>query len=315
MPHLTSHAPQSAPTRMPMRAFTLVELMVVVVILGGLLALVIPAAQSLSVGAQAAAEQSSARQVVSAWRSWSFAHDGRLLPGRHDEGVSGALPATESPVIYNGQPVADESRVRWLWRLVPYLDDPERALWAGAHRDFYRNAITSDTTGFYTATLHPSFGINAEWLGGMQSNDSDTWTLSQFIQSQDDGARPLFAETISRLKRPAELVAFASSRGLHSDSHGGSGRPVEGWWRLSSPYRITGSGSEAAWARDDNGNWVVPDEASDPASSGFVSARHGGKVVVAAPDGAVHREAFEELTDMLRWSDDATHRDWAPALP
>ena len=191
------------------------------IILAILAALILPAITAVSGAAQTSHERSAARGLVAGWRQWALEHDGRLLPGQLD--LSAPLPPSEAPVSWNGTPIPEIARRRWLWRLMPYLADPEAMLWVNDQDAFHENAIANapnPADGVYLATLHPSFGLNADFLGGRQSNACDTWTLSQYILSQDEGARPLYTDTFA----PA-----ASSRRPHRIRF--KSRAIPGWGR------------------------------------------------------------------------------------
>ncbi len=311
MPHASMKQPCVTRT-----GFTLVELMVVVTIVGVLAAIVVPAATSVSAAAHTARERAAARGLVAGWRQWSLEHDGRLMPGQTD--LATPLPSHESPQVWNGTEIPEIARRRWIWRLAGYLDDAPSTLWVNDQDSFHENAIANaadPADGVYLATLHPSLGLNTDFLGGRQSNACDTWTLTEYIRSQDEGARPLFSESLARIRRPAELIAFASSRGPFQDS--GAERIIEGFWRLTPPWKPAVGGSAPRWQRTEHDTFQMPTGQDDPESvGGFISARHaGGKVVIAAPDGHVAVEPFESLGSMRRWSDDATRPEWAPSLP
>jgi len=293
--------------------FTLMELMVVVAILGVLIALVLPAANGLQSASQAAVEQSAARGLVGAWRSWSMDHQGQLIPGQ--TAMDTPLSPSEAPVMWNNTPIPEIARRRWIWRLLPWMDSPEDSLWVGDQASFWENTIANapdPAEGVYLTTLHPSFGLNTDFLGGRQTPASDTWALSQYVQSTDEGARPFYSDSLARIRKPANLIAFASSRG---PVDGGSGRILEGYWRLEPPWKPAAGGSAPRWATE-NGTFVAPDPQTDPATvGGYLSPRHNDRIVVAAPDGHVSMEPFEALGSMQRWADGATGPHWAPSLP
>ena len=287
--------------------------MVVVAIIGLLTAIVIPAASLMQGAAHATDEVAIARRTTHAWQAWSTDHDGRLLPGQVALDVP--LSPSDSPTQVNGVTIPEIARRRWLWRLHSYFDNPNQTLWGGSQQSWRAHVMDGagdPTTRLYVASLHPTMGMNAEWIGGRQSNESDTWSLTQFMQMQDPLATPLFAESLAQLKRPADLVLFASARGQDTAS---GGQHIEGWWRIEPPFRPGASGGQASWDTTDSGGFTVPDMASDPAASGFVSARHNGRTVVASPDGSVKVESFDRLGDMSRWADAAWSWDWSPQLP
>jgi prepilin-type processing-associated H-X9-DG protein len=218
---------------------------------------------------------------------------------------------------WNGTAIPEIARRRWIWQLHSYLDDPDACLWVNDQETFHENAIANaadPADGVYLATLHPSFGLNTDFLGGRQSNACDTWTLSEYIRSQDEGARPLYSDSLARIRRPADLIAFASSRGPFTDAN--ATRTIEGFWRLNPPWKPAAGGSAPRWATNGNGGFAVPADGTDPGLvGGFLSPRHGGRIVVAAPDGHVSLQPFEAMGNMRRWADAATGPHWAPSLP
>ncbi|MCH2136537.1 MAG: type II secretion system GspH family protein [Phycisphaerales bacterium] len=289
------------------------ELLVVIAMVGVLTAIVVPAATSLQGTAQMADELSIARRTTQAWRNWSMDHAGRLLPGQVE--LSEDLPPSEAPVQINGVNIPEIARRRWLWRLHSYFDDPVQTLWGGSQRSWREQVMEGSgdpTTKLYVATLHPTLGLNAEWIGGRQSGDSDTWSLTQYGQSVDPLTPPVFADALSQLRRPADLVLFASARG-QADASGG--QTIEGWWRVEPPYRPGVESGQVSWATTEAGGFIVPGPEDAPADSGFVSARHDGRTVIARPDGSVKAESFDRLGDMRRWAPDATTSEWSPTLP
>jgi len=310
--HMNPHIDQLSPAH-HRGGFTLIELMVVVAIIGVLGALVIPAASVMQSAAHATDELAVGRRTTQAWRTWSTDHEGRLLPGQVALDVD--LSPSESPTQMNGVAIPEIARHRWLWRLHAYFDNPNQTLWGGAQQSWRAQVMDGEgdpTTQLYVASLHPTLGMNAEWIGGRQSNESDTWSLTQFMQMQDPLAKPLFVDSLSQLKRPADLVLFASARGQDTAS---GGQHIEGWWRVEPPFRPGAAGGQPSWQTTDSGGFAIPNTASDPSSSGFVSARHKGQTVVASPDGSVTAESFDRLGDMRRWADAAWSWDWSPQLP
>ena len=117
------------------------ELMVVVAILGVLIALVLPVANGLQSASQAAVEQSAARGLVGAWRSWSMDHQGQLIPGQ--TAMDTPLSPSEAPVIWNNTPIPEIARRRWIWRLLPWMDSPKDSLWVGDQASFWENTIAN----------------------------------------------------------------------------------------------------------------------------------------------------------------------------
>jgi prepilin-type processing-associated H-X9-DG protein len=89
---------------------------------------------------------------------------------------------------------------------------------------------------------------------------------------------------------------------------------VEGYFYTRSPWYLT---TGWRWNTDEEGRPSLSYEQGDPAASGYVSARHDGRVVTAMLDGHTALEPLADLADMRRWSNDATSADWVidPQLP
>jgi len=241
-------------------------------------------------------------------------HRGALLPGQTESGTP--LSPSEAPVVWNGVDIPDIARRRWIWRLLAWMDSPSTSLWTGDQTAFWENTIANAADagdGVYVTTLHPSFGLNTDFLGGRHTPASDTWALSEYVRSTDEGARPFYSDALARIRRPAKLIAFASSRGRYQDD--AASRIVEGYWRLEAPWKPAAGGSAPRWETE-NGAFVTPTSMNEPGSAGgFLSPRHSGRCVVAAPDGHVSMQPFEALGSMQRWADAATGPHWAPSLP
>ncbi|MCH2138363.1 MAG: type II secretion system GspH family protein [Phycisphaerales bacterium] len=304
--------PLTQPDQRPRTAFTLVELLVVISMIGILTAIIVPAASSLQQAADATTSIAAARRTTQAWRSWSTDREGRLMCSQLDSGTP--LSASEAPTHHGGAEIPDIARRRWLWRLYAYLEDPVQTIWSGGQRTWWDAVMDGGgdmSSKLYVATLHPSMGLNGEWIGGRHSGESDTFALTQYMQSQDPLATPLYAETLAQLRNPAKLVLFASARGADNAS---GGQPIEGWWRIEPPYRPGVGEGQPSWTQTDSGGFAVPDTSTDPGHSGFVSARHGGRTVTAAPDGSARLEKFEQLGDMRRWANEAVSPTWSPSF-
>ena len=163
---------------------------------------------------------------------------------------------------------------------------------------------STDRDYTYIASVYPSFGLNGEWVGGMKGSTYDLHTLGTFT------GETYYAKRRSQIKQPTKQLIFASSAGpLENDS-----QIVEGFFYIRSPWYLT---SGWRWNTDEQGRPQASYEQGDPAASGFISARHEGKAVTAMLDGHTKLEALPDLTDMRRWSTDATSSNWViePQLP
>ena len=299
--HLFQISTPSGPGWANRPAFTLVELMMVVVVLGLLTAILIPALSGITSKGRAAEELGGARAAVAAWNDYAIDRNGELLKGYYPD----SEPSTDPLYDFNGNLIAPgPPQQRWFWRLAPYLEDPKRAFYPQALETVRRELIDIPDHQ-YSATIHPGFGLNGEWFGGL--GDSLTNPLYALYEYGNLQRRP-WKKNLSDIRNSGKLIVFASSRFGSNDSNGGGYLPgvVEGFHRIESPCDATNG---YRWATTDNGT-ILSDMTNDPADHGFVSARHAGKAVTAMADGSTRLETLGQIGDMRRWADDAWKRDW-----
>ena len=278
------------------------ELMMVVVVLGLLTAILIPALGGISSKGRATEELGGARAAVAAWQSYAIDRDGELIKGYSPD----SDPSTEPLYDFNGNLIAPgPTQERWSWRLAPYLEDPKRAFYPKALETVRRELIDVPDHQ-YSATIHPAFGLNGEWFGGL--GDSLTNPLYAIYEYGDLERRP-WKKNLSDIRNTGKLIVFASSRFGSTDNNGGGGYLpgiTEGFHRIESPCAATNG---YRWATTDNGT-VLSTMTDNPAEHGYVSARHSGKAVTAMADGSTRLESLTDIGDMRRWADDAWKRDW-----
>lgn len=287
------------------RAFTLTELMVVIAVIGVLAAVLVPILDSAFRRAQSTTELQAARQLMQGYNAVSEDNKGRLMVGYlSDDPDEEDYLGNEIVVGPDGEPIQGIELQRWTWRLLPYLGNATDALFVGQGRD-YLDRINGSSDYTYIASVYPSFGLNGEWVGGMKGGTyADLHTLGTFT------GETYYAKRRSQIKQPTKQLIFASSAGpLENDS-----QIVEGFFYIRSPWYLT---SGWRWNTDEQGRPQASYEQGDPAASGFISARHEGKAVTAMLDGHTKLEALPDLTDMRRWSTDATSSNWViePQLP
>ncbi len=106
MPDSSVREPESC-TGLRLRAFTLIELLMVVAVLGILVALSLPALGSARAGALQSACASNQRQIGAALQLYANDHDGEFPPTTH---TTGSFRKDRS----------------WIYELAPYVDDVDR---------------------------------------------------------------------------------------------------------------------------------------------------------------------------------------------
>lgn len=182
------------------RAFTLLELLAVVAIVGVLASLVVPAVAACRRQAGKSREVSAARQLMVAYHVAADENRGRLLPLQ--ESATGVTNE-------QGQTIAGIAAFRWPHRLRPYLGNRFRStLYVNEQSGFYDEKTGDD----YALSIGTTFGLNGHFVGG---------DFSSLVKD-----RPV--RTLSEAVLPARLIAFASAhyRTLH---------PASGYWRVSAP--------------------------------------------------------------------------------
>ncbi len=263
----------------PRAAFTLIELLTVVAIIGVLAAILVPVAATCRSQAQKSREVSAARQLMVGYALAADENRGRLLPGMR----SGETARNET----GGTITMAEVAKRWPHRLRPYLGDRFRgALYVNAQADLYDqlSAAQSGPMLDYLLSLSPTFGMNQRFVGGEDRKVLAEPVVTRFA---DAGA-------------PSRLVAFVSARnrGLGENS---------GYFYVNAP---------AYWTGDGTLDPSLPEAGQDHVR-GYVAFRHAGRAVVSFLDGHVALAGVAELRDMRLWSEQARLADdpaWRPAL-
>lgn len=265
--------------------FTVVELLVVIATIAILLSFSIPAFRSLMRDATRTREMSAARQMAMAWNSYAVDNASWVLPGfktglpvRLDDG------SFISKTNYGG---ASTIAARFPWRLAPQLGHDFRGMYVNEQSAELEKLRNGDHEKYlYFASLYPSLGLNSTWVGGDQERFA-------FMPNAPPALKNFYVSRLATIRNPSKLILFASSRTDATDDH----RLVEGYFRLESPWLA-------------QKQWADAYDPEAPASTGNVSARHGGSAVVAFTGGAVDAIPLDELRDMRFWANEATGHDW-----
>jgi len=271
--------PAFARRRSPSAAFTLIELLAVIAIIGVLAAIIFSSIGAVRAHAAKTVELSAARQLMVGYHLYAGDHRGVLMAGRQ----SGVAAYNEA----GGKVLMSEAAVRWPHRLRPYLGDRfKNVLYLGKQAELY-DQLSSTSSGSmldYMLSLSPSFGLNERFVGG-------------------EGAQRIQDTPIVRLSdtaAPSELITFVSAqnRGLGENS---------GNFYVHAP---------AYWAAGGTLSTQIAESEQDHVR-GYVAFRHSAKAVVAYLDGHVSSVDVETLRDMRRWSEQARlsgAADYTPAL-
>ena len=248
-----------------MKAFTIVELLVVISILGVLAALGMPAYKKASDAGKKAADVAACKTVVTAYLTHAADNEGILMKGYDASGTAfdsnGRLMSGED---------AHEAH-RWPWRLAPYFN---YGFLGGTHVNEAKDFIASQggISQAYLVSVLPSVGLNANFIGG---ND-----YTSFASLNKKG---LVATRLVQVPQPGNTVAFVTTR---SEA---VGKRYRGFYYADAPAYP--------------GKWFIKyDDLSSPRTTGYVSARYNGNAVVAFLDCHVIIMPYNQLSDMKLWS-------------
>jgi prepilin-type N-terminal cleavage/methylation domain-containing protein/prepilin-type processing-associated H-X9-DG protein len=266
------------------RGFTLIELLVVIAVIAILASLLLPALAGARKRAQMTNEIAAAKHLLLAWRMYADDHEGQLFPGYRY-----GLEANDDQGHAIGHPV----NARYPWRLAPYLDDNFLAMYKNENAALlarFRSQPHADYV--YAASVYPSFGINACFMGG-----NDPVLPPETANAVYGSVVALREEDI---ERTSDLIVFASARGGATTP----GEVAQGYFEVRPPYL-----TRRLWSSEFN-------EANPAGNYGFVHPRWGGgRAVVALADGHVETFGKEQLEDMRHWCDKADRADWTLRRP
>jgi prepilin-type N-terminal cleavage/methylation domain-containing protein len=267
--------------------FTLIELLVVIAILSILISITIVIAGQVIKSAKSQKEAGALRLVLQAYTLAAIDRKGKLIIGY---GVS------DEPVMgFDGETIPPNSPDSWryVFRLLPYLDDAISTLYVN-EQNSYLDYLPLNEEGTYSATLCPSFGLNSMWLGG----DNATTGM--------DGLVPSFTSFLSGVRHPSNQLVFASAKASVGYLGTTGTQPLEGWFRVESPYWYSWHWHAA------EGSFIPTEDSLD---HGYLSTRHQSKVLTGQLDGSTNFQTIEELLDMRKWNPKANSSDWTDSLP
>lgn len=277
--------------RCPLRAFTLVELLVVTSVIGLLLGMMLPALSGARGAAKATVELAAAQQMMLGYTAHYQEHRGKVLPGHPRSDMIPAMSVKDEVGRPLENPVAMQ---RYPWRLLPYLEYtiaglfPNEATLRDMQRDDRQNFI-------YTVSLMPWLGLNSYFLGG---NSQMTPALAPAFDDRSTRALGAgwYVHTANQITDPSGQLVFASARS--NESYLGDD-VARGYYKVTPPYFL-----DRIW----------PSHPSDDAEAietlGYVALRHNGRAVAGFFDGHAGMLDWEEMQDMRHWSAQADRPDW-----
>ena len=290
-----AYASRTGGFRREPKAFTLIELLLVIAIIAVLLGMLFPALRSVKAAAALAAELSAGRQLQVAHSSYTYDHRGVLIPGYYAPSNGARLPAHDE--TGDKVPAGGIQTATYPWRLAPYLDYNLLGLYQDPQvLEEIRRIPGSET---YLIALYPSMGINGAFVGGDSA-----------FGAFDDGLLPgyggkYYLTRLTESKRPGGLIVFASARMNGMTAQGISPRTVQGSYKLKPP-RMLGQDWDAHYDPE-----CISPGCNTDQNFGNVSLRHHFRRAAASfLDGHTGALSEGELRDMRFWADEATRPDW-----
>jgi len=198
-------------------AFTLVEILVVVAILGVLAALAVPVLANSGKGARLAAEIAAARSIASGMQMYAADNNGAVMPGFY-------VRPGETVMDNDNNPITGQTAKRYPWRLAPYLGyDVQKAFLASGQK------IEDPTQLQYMISLIPSLGMNTVYIGGDDRKSPNPFNPRFAHRFAEQGG----VTRMVQVHQPSQLIAFVSAE--YNDSRMGGEQP--GYFSVEYPDR------------------------------------------------------------------------------
>ncbi|MFW6336615.1 MAG: type II secretion system protein [Phycisphaeraceae bacterium] len=267
------------------RAFTLLELLVVISIVAVLIGILLPALGSARESAERVSATSDLRQVGVAYATHHTDHGGEVLWGKPPWSVNGRSITVKAP---DGTTLTGEIAARYPWRLVPYLEQDWNVLFSHAQPP------TPPSANAYTLSLQPSFGINSAYVGGHDgAYEGFVVDTAAGVKRPNVGKHVVFHR--DEVRRTSGLIVFAEAQAMLADQPA-FGEPGMGFHHVTPPR-----GGGEKWT-------VTGGEISVTNSSallGIPEGRYGDTTLAAFFDGHVAGLSPLELIDMRLWANEA----------
>lgn len=290
------------PSRNARRAFTLLELLVVVGIIALLIGILVPTIGATRESAKLASEGADARQVGAAYIAFANDHKNYLLPANINSNRFPEAVRSARASLPDGRAPEGVDASRWIWRLGPYLDFG----FATLIRDRQilgeiNNAerIANTDVSLYRASVFTAFGLNSFYVGGRREfYEQPANRPNPFITTYGDD---FFVARLDRAPSPASLMAFTSAASnIQTEGF------REGYFYVEPPYTAQPQQTWSAF------QFRTPTRAGVSAQTGWFGAFPVAKkqAVTIYLDGHVENLGWDDMTDMRRWSPQANNAEW-----
>ena len=309
-------------THRGLRAFTLVEMLVVIAIIGLLLGILMPALSGVQKQSHKSTEMNNLKQVALAWNMYANNNNEAALPGFLEEDVQAAPVANVSRgwgVEYkypNGSDIPiDPTNIAgpWTWRLLPYMDYNHDLIHGYTGEDgFEMTTVHTDSAEAQEIAYEPAFGYNGYYVGGY-------WTMiPNFGGGGVDTPRPMYwdhcktgtrealqiVQSLSQMQKSSQLVIFCTASNLTAGDYIQFHDDVPGGHLVEPPTRE----DFQVWSNIPPEN--VPYTVHMYQPTGFAPiGRHTGSAAVLYGDGHIDTQQPGALLDQRFWINNASGYD------
>ena len=330
------------------RAFTIVELLVVISIIAILLALLAPALGGVIRRSKKFTETNALRNVGQAWILYANSNAEYVLPGYLEPEMQGTNPGgwdvqyeypyVPDPTNPNNPPnviIDPDIAATWTWRLMPYLSYNHDMI--HDHTDEPDRSSMNILEEAEAIALEPGFGYNAFYVGGwwkeydVVGQDQKIvryrfWQAAADLDGDDniddDERAKVVVRSIGQCRRSTEVVVFCSSSKVEPGVYKKWEDDQPGSHYVVPPYLA----QEQHWGRAGGGSGGIGgsgggDTTFSAAAGDFWTVeaflqtsvpigRYTKSSNLLYFDGHTANQAVGVLLDMRNWIDIATTRDF-----
>ena len=320
-------------------AFTIVEMLVVIGVLGLLLGILLPALSGANRRSLKHKELNSLRQIGLAWTLYANSNNDKILPGFLEVDLQSRWRVSYEYPYHHDVPPAPSYVVTaenpniagpWTWRLMPYMDFNHDVVHGYTDEpEFDAITLGTDLAEAEDIAFRPAFGYNAFYVGGWWEMDDDNHARYRFFDATVDGIRRnVVSRSIGTIRRSTELLIFCSASLLEPGIYRSFRNDQPGWHYVVPPRLGTvvkwnsvgakwtsvggdssvatavsalfqGSRSELEAGGSDPATLIVEDRDAAPIG------RYNRLAALLHADGHTATGTPGSLTDMRKWIDAA----------